>query len=61
MRLPTSALGLLAYAVSSVSATALTYQLDASEQACFYKWIETPPAKIAFYFAVRSLALYLKL
>ncbi|KAI1943690.1 hypothetical protein LOZ66_000274 [Ophidiomyces ophidiicola] len=54
MHLRTFALGLLAYAVSSVSATALTYKLDASEQACFYKWIAQPPAKIAFYFAVQS-------
>ncbi|KMU74628.1 hypothetical protein CISG_00559 [Coccidioides immitis RMSCC 3703] len=25
-----------------------------SEQACFYKWVDSPPAKIAFYFAVQS-------
>ncbi|EAS31058.3 emp24/gp25L/p24 family protein [Coccidioides immitis RS] len=54
MRLFTFVLGLLAYIVSSVSATALTYKLDASEQACFYKWVDSPPAKIAFYFAVQS-------
>ncbi|EEP79054.1 conserved hypothetical protein [Uncinocarpus reesii 1704] len=54
MQLHTFALGLLAYAVSSVSATALTYKLEASEQGCFYKWIDSPPAKVAFYFAVQS-------
>ncbi|WEW56135.1 hypothetical protein PRK78_001570 [Emydomyces testavorans] len=54
MRVQALILGLLAYAASSVSATALTYKLDASEQACFYKWIDSPPAKIAFYFAVQS-------
>jgi hypothetical protein len=52
MRLHALALGLLASAVSCVSATALTYMVDANEKACFYTWVESPPAKVAFYFAV---------
>ncbi|OJD23117.1 hypothetical protein ACJ73_05536 [Blastomyces percursus] len=54
MRLHTVALSLLAYGFSLVSATALTYKLDASEKACFYSFVNQPPAKIAFYFAVQS-------
>ncbi|PGH27121.1 hypothetical protein AJ80_01077 [Polytolypa hystricis UAMH7299] len=53
MRIPSLLTGLLA-CVASVSATALTFQLDASEKACFYTWIEQPPVKVAFYFAVQS-------
>lgn len=52
MRLHTVELSLLAYGLTLVSATALTYQLDASEKACFYSYVDSPPAKIAFYFAV---------
>ncbi|PGH35752.1 ubiquitin carboxyl-terminal hydrolase 7 [[Emmonsia] crescens] len=54
MRLHTVELSLLAYGLTLVSATALTYQLDASEKACFYSYVDSPPAKIAFYFAVQS-------
>ncbi|EZF22317.1 hypothetical protein H103_04771 [Trichophyton rubrum CBS 288.86] len=48
------AVWLFAFAVSSVYGTALTYKLDAAEKACFYSWIDKPPAKVAFYFAVQS-------
>lgn len=47
-------LGLLALTVSTVSGTALTYKLGASEKACFFSNIEVAQAKIAFYFAVCS-------
>ncbi|KAI9744186.1 MAG: hypothetical protein M1818_002338 [Claussenomyces sp. TS43310] len=46
--------GLLATLVSLASATALTYQLNANEQACFFTSVEDKGAKIAFYFAVQS-------
>lgn len=42
----------LASLVSSVTATALTYRLEANEKACFYTNVEQPNAKVAFYFAV---------
>jgi hypothetical protein len=45
--------GLLAWLVSMVSATALTYKLNAHEKACFYAAAEKENIKIAFYFAVR--------
>ncbi|EEH21884.2 hypothetical protein PABG_04100 [Paracoccidioides brasiliensis Pb03] len=56
MRLHTVVLSLLALPcwLTVVSATALTYKLDASEKACFYTYVESPPAKVAFYFAVQS-------
>ncbi|RJE25186.1 Endosomal cargo receptor Erp3 [Aspergillus sclerotialis] len=54
MRLQSLALGLLATLVSSVSATALTYKVEASEKACFYTNVEQMNSKIAFYFAVQS-------
>ena len=44
---------LLAYA-TAVYATALTYRLEAHEQACFYAHVENKGTKLAFYFAVRS-------
>lgn len=44
--------GLLAWIVSVVSATALTYKISANEKACFYTFSEKKGAKIAFYFAV---------
>ncbi|KAI1256090.1 hypothetical protein MGN70_002251 [Eutypa lata] len=46
--------GLLAWIVSVVSATALTYKVSANEKACFYTISEKKGAKIAFYFAVQS-------
>lgn len=54
MRVAALVLGLLATAVSSVSATALTYKLDANEKACFYAQVDQTNAKVAFYFAVSS-------
>lgn len=42
----------LASLASSVSATALTYRLEANEKACFYTEVEQANAKVAFYFAV---------
>ncbi|CAG8050529.1 unnamed protein product [Penicillium salamii] len=44
----------LASLVSSVTATALTYRLEANEKACFYTNVEQSNAKLAFYFAVQS-------
>ncbi|KAI2608873.1 emp24/gp25L/p24 family/GOLD-domain-containing protein [Hypoxylon fragiforme] len=46
--------GLFAYFVSLVSATALTYKINANEKACFFAAPEKKGAKIAFYFAVQS-------
>jgi hypothetical protein len=53
MRFTALLIGLLAYLVSSVTATALTYRLEANEKACFYKFVEQRNTKVAFYFAVR--------
>ena len=39
---------------SSVTATALTYRLEANEKACFYTNVDSSNAKVAFYFAVRT-------
>jgi hypothetical protein len=47
--------GLLAYLISLVSATALTYKLDANERACFFTQVQHKGTKVAFYFAVRVL------
>lgn len=44
----------LASLVSSVTATALTYRLEANEKACFYTNVGQANAKVAFYFAVSS-------
>jgi len=54
MRVAALVLGLLATAISSVSATALTYKLEANEKACFYAQVEQQNAKVAFYFAVSN-------
>ena len=56
MRLQLLAYGLLAYAASMVSATALTYKLTPNEKACFFTMVEQQNAKVAFYFAVSALA-----
>jgi hypothetical protein len=45
---------LLAFYVSSVQSTALTYRLNANEKACFFNNVENAGAKVAFYFAVQS-------
>lgn len=52
MQLPTITWGLLACLVAQVSATALTYKLQAHEKACFYTATKNKGEKIAFYFAV---------
>jgi hypothetical protein len=57
MRLLLLAYGILAYAISLASATALTYKLAPNEKACFFSWVDQKDAKIAFYFAVCSLRL----
>jgi hypothetical protein len=46
--------GLLATLIPSVSATALTYKLDAHEKACFHADVTQTDVKVAFYFAVRA-------
>lgn len=53
MQLPLISCGLLACLVAQVSATALTYKLQANEKACFYTATKNKGEKIAFYFAVR--------
>ena len=45
----------LASLVSSATATALTYRLEANEKACFFTNVEQSNAKVAFYFAVRPI------
>lgn len=45
----------LASLVTSVTATALTYRLEANEKACFYTNVDQSNAKVAFYFAVSSI------
>lgn len=50
-------LGLLAAAIPSVTATALTYKLEANEKACFFAEVDQQNAKLAFYFAVSTQSL----
>lgn len=38
--------------LSTVEATALTYNVAAHEKACFYLWADVPKKKMSFYFAV---------
>jgi hypothetical protein len=52
MRLPTLLAGLIACLISNVAATALTYNLEAHEKACFFAQAKNENEKIAFYFAV---------
>lgn len=54
MRTSLLSVGLLAWFVSVVSATALTYKMSANENACFYATSNKPGQKMAFYFAVRT-------
>ncbi|KAF4120571.1 to endosomal cargo receptor Erp3 [Geosmithia morbida] len=54
MRLLTLTLGLIALFVTNVAATALTYNLQAHEKACFYAETKKDNEKVAFYFAVQS-------
>jgi hypothetical protein len=53
MRLSTIGAGVIACLATNVAATALTYKLDANEQACFYAETKKDNEKISFYFAVR--------
>lgn len=52
MKVLVTLLGLLSLAVSTASATALTYKLGANEKACFFALNDRIDSKIAFYFAV---------
>ncbi|OJJ32981.1 hypothetical protein ASPWEDRAFT_174409 [Aspergillus wentii DTO 134E9] len=54
MHFATLVIGLLATVVSTVSATALTYKLEANEKACFHTYVDQLNSKVAFYFAVQS-------
>ncbi|OKL64255.1 hypothetical protein UA08_00395 [Talaromyces atroroseus] len=54
MRINSLVTGLLATLIPSVSATALTYKLEAHEKACFYTEVPQADVKVAFYFAVQS-------
>lgn len=54
MRFAALVIGLLATIVSTVTATALTYRLEANEKACFYNYVDQQNAKVAFYFAVSA-------
>lgn len=56
MRLISILYGLVAHLLPLVSATALTYKLSPNEKACFFSYVEEKGAKLAFYFAVNSLA-----
>ena len=56
MRLTNLVIGLLATVVSTVSATALTYKLEANEKACFHSYVDQTNSKVAFYFAVCTVA-----
>lgn len=55
MRLGPMVCGLVAFPLSLVSATALTYKLTPNEKACFFSYVEEKGAKLAFYFAASSL------
>lgn len=54
MQLPLLSYGLWALLAVQATATALTYKLNANEEACFYTVSQQKDEKIAFYFAVRS-------
>jgi hypothetical protein len=47
---------LLAFLTARVAATALTFKIGANEKSCFFTNVDQKNAKIAFYFAVSSLA-----
>lgn len=59
MRLTILVIGLLATFVSTVTATALTYKLEANEKACFHTYVDHTNSKLAFYFAVCYLHTYI--
>ena len=52
MQLPLLFCGLWALLAVQATATALTYKLNANEEACFYTATQNRDEKIAFYFAV---------
>ena len=52
MQLPLLSCGLWALLAVQATATALTYKLNANEEACFYTATQNRDEKIAFYFAV---------
>ncbi|KAF4635541.1 hypothetical protein G7Y89_g2549 [Cudoniella acicularis] len=54
MKFSTLSCSLLACLSPLVSATALTYKLQANEKACFYSNVDNKGAKVAFYFAVQA-------
>jgi hypothetical protein len=54
MQLPLLSYGLWALLAVQATATALTYKLNANEEACFYTASQKQNEKIAFYFAVGS-------
>lgn len=56
MRTLAAITSLLAYCATAVSATALTYQLEAHERACFFTDVKDKGTKVAFYFAVSDLS-----
>ena len=60
MRLRLILLGLLAYIFPLAAATTLTYKLHPNEKACFFTFVESKGAKIAFYFAVTTPTLELR-
>lgn len=53
MQLPLFSCGLWALLAMQAAATALTYKINANEEACFYTATQNRDEKIAFYFAVR--------
>lgn len=59
MWLPLIVLGLLAYILPLATATTLTYKLNPNEKACFFTYVESKGAKVAFYFAVTSHPLHI--
>lgn len=54
MQLPLISFGILAFLSAHVSATALTYKLQANERSCFFTETKAKGEKVAFYFAVQS-------
>ncbi|KAI8384530.1 emp24/gp25L/p24 family/GOLD-domain-containing protein [Radiomyces spectabilis] len=43
-----------AFLLPGTNATALTYNVAANEEACFYAWADAPGKKVGFYFAVQA-------
>lgn len=44
----------LLFGLKGTNATALTYNVQANEEACFYIWADKPGKKLGFYFAVNN-------